>query len=50
MLHCKENSKRSLFFTSFVQLILELNEIVSKEEDLLEAPKILEEFGVSMMR
>lgn len=31
-------------------MILELNGIVSKEEDLVEAPKILDESRVSMMR
>lgn len=49
MLYYKGNSNRSLLFTSFVQLILDLNGIVSKEEDMLEAPKILEESEVSMM-
>lgn len=38
------------FFSSFVELILELNGIVSKEEDLVEAPNISNEFGVSMMK
>lgn len=43
-------SKQVLVFTSFIQLILELNGVMSKEEDILEAPKILEESRVSMMR
>lgn len=48
--HCKDNPKGPLFFTSFMQLILEANGIVSKEEDLVEASKILDKSGVSMMR
>lgn len=50
MLNFKENPNRSLFFAFFVQLILELNGIVSMEENLLEAQKILEKSRVSLMR
>lgn len=50
MLHYRDNPKRPLFFYSFIQLILEVNGIVSKKEDLVEAPKILDESIVSNMR
>lgn len=50
MLYYKENPKRPVFFTSFVHMILDLNGIMSKKEYLVEAPKILDESGVSMMR
>lgn len=49
-LQCRDNPKRPMFFSSFVKLILEVNEIVSKKEDLVEAPKIFDEFGVYKMR
>ncbi|KAL5057062.1 hypothetical protein RYX36_028666 [Vicia faba] len=50
MIHYKDNLKRPLFFSYFVQQILEVNMIVSKEEDLTRAPKILDYGGVSKMR
>lgn len=37
-----------MFFNSFVLIILEINGIVSKEEDMVEALKILDEYRVSM--
>lgn len=48
--HYKHNPKGPLFFTSFMQLILKTNGIVSKEEDLVKASKILDKSGFSMMR
>lgn len=42
MFHSKETPNWSLFFTSFVKFILELNGIISDEVDLLEAPKKVE--------
>ncbi|CAI8600464.1 unnamed protein product [Vicia faba] len=50
MLFCKENPNRPLFYSYFVHMILEINGIKSKEEDLVEAPKIMDEYRVSMMR
>lgn len=50
MIHCRDNSKRPLFFSSFVKLIIEVNGIASKEEDLIEAPKILNYYGFYKMR
>ncbi|KAI5397880.1 hypothetical protein KIW84_063625 [Lathyrus oleraceus] len=49
MLYYKAEPKSPLFFSSFVHMILEINRIMSKEEDFEEAPKILDESGVSMM-
>ncbi|CAI8597995.1 unnamed protein product [Vicia faba] len=50
MLFYKENPNKPIFYFSFVHMILKINGIKSKEEDLVEAPKILDECGVSMMR
>lgn len=50
MMHCKENFNRPLFSTTFVHLILEINGIISKEEDLVKFSIIWDEFGVSKMR
>lgn len=50
MIHCRDNLKRPLFFFSFVQMILELNRIVCKEEDLIESPKILDYGGDAKLR
>lgn len=35
MIHCRDNPTKPLFFSSFVQMILELNGIKSKEGDLM---------------
>ncbi|CAI8612604.1 unnamed protein product [Vicia faba] len=48
--YSKDNPKTPLFLYSFMQLILEVNDIVSKLEDRLKAPKIMDYFGVSNMR
>lgn len=44
------NSKRSLFFSSFIQFILELNGIHSEEDDLHEAPKAFDKSIIKFMR
>lgn len=44
-IHCKNNRGVPFFYSSFVQIILELNDIVCKEEELTESPKILD-YGV----
>lgn len=40
-----DNPKRPIPFSSFVQMILQLNGIECKDEDLTESPKILD-YGV----
>ncbi|KAI5422239.1 hypothetical protein KIW84_045634 [Lathyrus oleraceus] len=50
MIHCRDNPNRPLFFSSFVKMILEINRIVSKEEDLTEAQKIIDYGSVPKMR
>lgn len=50
MIHCRDNPKRPLFHSSFIQMILELNVIVCKEKELIESPKILDFGNVLKMR
>lgn len=38
------------FYSSFVQMILELNGIVCKEEELVDSPKILDYGGIAKKR
>lgn len=49
MLHCRDNPNRPLFFSSFAHMIPKIIGIVSKEEDLTEAPKIIDYRGSSKM-
>lgn len=50
MLFYQGNPNKPLFYSSFVQMILEINGIMSSKDDLVESPKVLDEYGVSMMR
>lgn len=50
MIYYRDNPKRAFFFSLFVQMILEINGIASKEAALVEAPKILDESVISKMR
>ncbi|KAL5054383.1 hypothetical protein RYX36_035065 [Vicia faba] len=50
MTHCKDNQTKPLFYSSFDQMVLELNGIKPKEEDLMGAPICIDESVVSKMR
>ncbi|CAI8592039.1 unnamed protein product [Vicia faba] len=50
MIIFRDNKKRPLFYSSFVHMILEINGVVSKEEDLVGASLIMDEYVVSKMR
>lgn len=47
--HCRTYPKTSLFFFSFIQLILELNGITSSNEELVEEPKLVDSTIISLM-
>lgn len=48
--HCKWNPKISLFFSSSIHFILELNCIHSDEVDLHEAPKVFDKVSIKLIR
>lgn len=50
MIHYMDNIKRPIFFSSFVQMILQLNGIEWKDEELNESPMILDYGAVAKMR
>lgn len=50
MIHCRDNPKIPLLYSSFVQMILDLNGSMCKEKELTESPKILDYGGVKKMR
>lgn len=41
MIYYRHNPNRSIYFSSFVMMILQLNDIKCKEGDLIDSPKIL---------
>ncbi|KAL5074274.1 hypothetical protein RYX36_013258 [Vicia faba] len=50
MLYCNDTKKAPLFYSSFVQLVLEANEVVPKKDDKFLTLKILDYGCVSNMR
>lgn len=46
----RTSPKRSLFFSSFIQFILDLNGISSADAALVEAPKLVDSTVIKMMR
>lgn len=42
--------KWNLFFSSFIQFILELNGVTSAEEDLVEASTLVDSTAIKLMR
>lgn len=49
MIHCRDNLGRPHFYSSFVQMNLQLNGIECKKYELIESPKILD-YGVVAKR
>lgn len=46
----RNNPKRSLFYTSFIQYILEFNNIRQDDANLLEAPKVFDSTTIKLRK